>query len=84
MKILPVFLPATAPPAMNRFGTLLSNVSGLSVGASVSGSTLDPCSPHQINVRVVTRQQENCLSRNRLLRALPFDDHLGGPNLYDA
>jgi hypothetical protein len=35
-------LPAIAPPAMNRFGTLVSNVSMFSSGASVTSSTWIP------------------------------------------
>ena len=42
MKMLPVWRPATAPPATNRLGTLVSNVSAFICGASVSGSQATP------------------------------------------
>src|SRR5687768_18251329 len=42
MKMLPVARPADAPPARKRFGTFVSNVSGFSDGASVSGSHSTP------------------------------------------
>ena len=69
---------------MNRFGTLLSKVSGLSVGVSDSAMALDASAPHQFRIRVISRQQEDALGRNRLCLAVALDDHLGRPDLDDA
>ena len=68
MKMLPVFRPAIAPPAMNRFGTLVSNVSGFRSGAERLVVALDPGAAHQIDVRVIAGQQEHAVGRNLLTR----------------
>ena len=64
MKIEPVCFPAIAPPAMNRFGTLVSNVSRVQLRLVRLRIAADAGTAHQVDVGMVAGQQEHAVGRD--------------------
>ena len=80
MKMLPVFLPATAPPARNKFGIALERL-WIQRRRQRFGITFDSSAAHELDVGVISGQQEHRLCGQRLQRSLPLNHDLCWANL---